>query len=73
MKYKVYGTVEVTVTLEVEANDVNEAFEIAEAQRDSLSAYVGNGGMDKLVGVSSPNESIEAVNTINYFKASEIR
>ena len=52
MRYRVYGHTTVTVTTEVNASSPEEAMRIAKEELDSLSsAYGGNDGVDKLVGV----------------------
>ena len=59
-KFRVIGTTVVTVYKEVWANDKDEAMEKAENQLSSLTAYCGNGGCDKLVGVDDSDESVSA-------------
>jgi hypothetical protein len=71
-KYKVYGTVTVNVTKEVWANSEDEAIEKAYEQLPLLTAYCGNGGDDKLVGVEEEGESVEVFDDIEYDKAKEI-
>ncbi len=58
-RYNVHGTVPVVVTITVEAENENEAIEIAARKFKGVHAYVGNGGLDKLIGVDGSNESIE--------------
>ena len=48
----------VWVSVDVEADDENEAEEIGLGEA-SISGYCGNGGSNKLVGVSGENLSIE--------------
>lgn len=53
-------TVYITVEIEVNDNATKEEMEeIAYSQFNGLSEFCGNGGMDKLVGVSGSNESVE--------------
>ena len=65
MRYKVFGHTTVTVTTEVNADSSADALIKASEELDSLIAYTGNGGMDKLLGVegdcdtASADESIE--------------
>ena len=59
-KYRVYGTTVVTVCKEVWANNEDEAIDKASNQLDSLTAYCGNFGYDKLVGVDGDGESVDA-------------
>lgn len=65
-KYRVIGTTTVTVTKEVWAANEEEACEKAYYQLDSLTAYCGNGGIDKLIGVDGDDESVDADGMIEY-------
>ena len=65
-KYRVCGTVTVTVVKEVWANCEDEAFEKAQSQLDSLTEYCGNGGYDKLIGVDGDDESVACYDSICY-------
>lgn len=66
-KYRVSGHTSVTVTIEVNAKSEEEAYEKALEELDSLTAYCGNGGTDKIVGVDGYNESsVSADETIEY-------
>ena len=65
-KYRVRGTTVVTVTKEVWASNEDEAYNKAFNQLDSLTAFCGNGGIDKLVGVYGDDESVDADGTIEY-------
>lgn len=49
----------VWVNVKVEAGDTEEAERLAYSMA-GLSAYCGNGGSDKLIGVSDSNASVEA-------------
>lgn len=71
-KYKVYGMVTVQVTKEVWANSEDEAREKAYDQLSCLTAYCGNGGYDKLVGVEEDNESVDVFEDISYDEVEEI-
>lgn len=65
--YRVFGHTSVTVTIEVNAKSEEEAYEKAREELDSLTAYFGNGGTDKLVGVDGYNESsVSADEEIEY-------
>lgn len=66
MRFRVYGYTTVTVVVEVEADSEQEAYEVALDQRNTLNAYVGNGGMDKLIGVDGDEESVSADDEIKY-------
>lgn len=59
MKYQVVIPYPVWVKVEVEAGDKEAAIDQA-FNEGSLCGYSGNGGYDKLVGVSSKNASVEA-------------
>ena len=72
MKYRVIGETTVTVYLDVEAESEEEAIEAAYKEVSSLTAYCGNGGMDKLVGVSLSNASVDAGDCIEW-KEAEVR
>lgn len=65
-KFRVYGNTVVTVIKEVWANNEQEAYDKAFEQLSNLTGYVGNGGWDKLVGVSNDDESVSADNEIEY-------
>ena len=71
-KYRVYGTATVTVTKEVWANDEDEALEKAYDALPCLTAYCGNGGYDKLIGVEEDNETVETFDDIEYNDAQEL-
>lgn len=71
-KYRVYGTATVTVTKEVWANDEDEALEKAYDALPYLTAYCGNGGGDKLIGVEGYNETVEAFDDIEYNDTQEL-
>ena len=66
MKYRVYGRTTVTVTVEVSADNEKDALEVAFDQLTNLTAFSGNGGMDKLVGVYGDDESVAADEEIVY-------
>ena len=71
-KYKVYGMVTVNVTKEVWANNEDEAREKAYDQLSCLTAYCGNGGYDKLVGVEDDSESVDVFEDIAYDEVEEL-
>lgn len=60
MVYDVHGTAKVVVTVTVEAETEEEAIEKATEEFGGLYGFVGNGGIDKLVGVNGLNEHIYA-------------
>ena len=59
-KYRVCGTTIVTVYQEVWANDEDEAIDKAYDELSSLTAFCGNGGTDRLVGVYGDGSSVAA-------------
>ena len=65
-KFKVYGTVVVSVYKEVWANNESEAYDKAYEQLDNLTEYVGNGSYDRLIGVENEGESVAADGVIEY-------
>ena len=65
-KYRVYGNTTVTIAIEVWANNETQAYEKATNKLDSLTAYCGNGGYDKLVGVDIEEASVSADSDIEY-------
>lgn len=71
-KFKVSGNVNVVVTKEVWANNADEAMEKASERLSCLTAYCGNGGWDKLVGVENHDESVDIFDDIEYDDAEEI-
>jgi len=71
-KYSVRGTTTVVVTKEVWANNEDEAYEKAFKQLNCLTAFCGNGGVDKLIGVYESDESLSADDTIEYDDIEEL-
>lgn len=71
-KFSVRGNVNVVVTKEVWAHTAEEAMEKAQERLSSLTAYCGNGGCDKLVGVENSDESVDIFDDIVYDDAEEI-
>lgn len=65
-KFRVMGTTVVTVYKEVWAHNEDEAMAKADSQLSSLTAYCGNGGYDKLVGVDDSDESVDASGYIEW-------
>lgn len=70
-KYRVYGHATVTVSTVIEVPDEEEltAEEIYERAEDTFSgigAFAGNGGCDKIIGVSGWNESISADEDVEF-------
>lgn len=57
-KYDVHGTAPVVVHITVEAENGDQAMEIAKKKFRGVKEYTGNGGVDKLIGVEGSNESI---------------
>lgn len=71
-KYRVMGTVMVSVYKEVWAYNEDEAYEKAYNQLDNLTEYVGNGSFDRLVGVENEGESVAADGMIEYNDIEEL-
>ena len=69
MKYIVTGKTNVMVNLEVEADTEEGAMEFACKELGSLTAFVGNGGSDKLVGVSLQKAHIDPSDEIEWIDA----
>lgn len=65
-KYRVCGTVEISVYKEVWANNESEAYDKAYKGLDQLNEYVGNGSYDRLIGVENEGESVAADGIIEY-------
>lgn len=59
MKFRVYGTIAISVTVEIEAEDADEAIERAYEEFGGLTGYAGNGGPGKLVGTSQRNVTLD--------------
>ena len=71
MKFNVYGTVYVAVTVTVEADNADDAIDKAYDECSGLSGYVGNGGSDKLVGTNNSSVSLDAGESEAYFTDAE--
>lgn len=69
--YIVKGTAFVAVSIEVEAENEEEAMEIAYDIQNDLDSFCGNGGTDKLVGTSLDECSLYPIG-ITYDSATEI-
>jgi hypothetical protein len=65
-EYRVFGHTVVTVTTVVTAKSESEAYKKASEKLPSLTAYGGNGGTDKLVGVEDENDTVAADENIVY-------
>jgi len=60
-RYKVYGTIEILVSMIVEADDEEAAIEIANEDFDGLQDYAGNGRVGgALVGTNNSNVTIHS-------------
>lgn len=71
MKYRVTGKMQVSVGITVEAESEEEAIEKAYEEFGGVHSYCGNGGMDKLIGVSKDTEWIEADVIVEFDSAEE--
>lgn len=65
-KYKVSGVAQVEVIIEVEADDSEDAFDVADQKFGGIVSYAGNGGVNKLIGVAGTNESISCYNEVEW-------
>jgi hypothetical protein len=65
-KYRVCGTVTISVYKEVWANNESEAYDKAYEELDQLTEYCGNGSYDRLIGVENEGESVAADGLIEY-------
>ncbi len=73
-KYAVYGKVLTWVCVELEARDKEEAIEKAYEECSGPIQFVGNSGVDKLIGVcdtDSAKVSINCDDEIEYTEAEE--
>ena len=69
-KFKIEFSTTVYGTMEVEADDINEAIE--KVENEKLSGYCGNGGTDKLVGVSDDRILLDIGDTFHVDDIDEI-
>ena len=69
--YEVRGIYTISVLKRVKANDEDEAMELAEKHFGGIIEYAGNGGYDKLIGVSEDSESVEADGCVEWQEAYE--
>jgi len=67
--FLVYGTVEVNVTIEVYADDLEQALDVAAEEFGGIDSYAGNGGCNKMIGVCGDNESIDCPGTVEWDNA----
>jgi hypothetical protein len=65
-KFKVWGKVICFVSKEVDAENPEDAVEKAYEKFGGVGSYVGNGGWNKLIGVTGQDESIEAGDEIEW-------
>lgn len=74
-KYAVYGKVTAFVCVELEAEDKEDAIERAYDECSSTTAFAGNGGTDKIIGVCDTDSATVSINCdeeIEYTEAEEI-
>lgn len=72
-KYIVSGKVTAFISVEVEAENEEQAIEMAYEECSGPSSYVGNGGYDKLIGVYGSNVSINCDNEVEYTEVEEVK
>lgn len=66
MKYRVIGTIQVSVGIIVEAENEDDAIQKAYKEFGGVTGYCGNGGTDKLIGVDGDTEWIEADGIVEF-------
>lgn len=66
MKYRVIGTIQVSVGITVEAENEDDAIQKAYEEFGGVTGYCGNGGIDKLIGVDGDTEWIEADGIVEF-------
>ena len=71
-KFRVCGTTTVTVYKEVWARDEDEAIDKANEKLDCLTAFCGNGGTDKLIGVYDNDASVSVDDYIEWNDTEEL-
>ena len=69
MQFDVFGTITVSVTCRVTADNAEDAVEAAYEEFGGVRNYVGNGGTDKLIGVRGTHESIECGDDVEWAEA----
>lgn len=70
-KYRVFGKFTGYVSTEVEAENAGEAVEKAYEEFNGIRSYAGNGGWDKLIGVSGAKETIDFESEIEWEQPEE--
>lgn len=70
--FRVFGHTQVGVVVTVRAENEAAAIEKAGEQLEALTAYCGNGGSDKLIGVDGEHQSIFADDEIVYDDTMEL-
>ena len=70
-KIRVLGNTQVTVSVVIEVPDnkpvtEEEIYQLATAQFGGVQAFCGNGGVDKLIGVTGATESIDANEPVTF-------
>ena len=76
-KIRVYGQATVTVSVEIEVDDGcvgddEEIFDKAYQEFGGIHSFAGNGGFDKIIGVSGSKESIEPDDWPEFIRYEEI-
>ncbi len=71
MKFRILRPVFAWVTVEVEADSKEHALALEEEMPVTVSSLVGNGGIDKMIGVDESYASI-AAGDINYDAEPEV-
>lgn len=71
MKYRVTGSIQVSVGITVEAASEEDAIQKAYEEFGGVNDYCGNGGTDKLIGVDGDTEWIEADGIVEFNSVEE--
>jgi hypothetical protein len=71
MKYRVTGKADVWVSIIVEADSKESAIEQADRDFGGVGGFAGNGGSNKLIGVTGSKESIESGDFFEFDAAEE--
>jgi hypothetical protein len=71
-KFIVLGTVPISVSITVEADDKESAIKAAYRDFEGLSGYAGNGGSDKLIGTYQQEVSLEGDGEPEFNDAEEL-
>lgn len=71
-KYRVTGEITAEIAIVIEAKDEEDALDKAEKEFGGVQSFVGNGGMDKLIGVDGYEESIEITSDVEFDRVEKL-